>query len=130
VFSLDGYDSSSKFLALKPGERITVDVELRKANPLDQTGSFVSTITNESGAAVQATLYFLNQQTNQQLTGTSDSNGNVNLKLPQGTYRVEVRASGYRSVTETIEIQRGQTVLRSYSLSSSTNAIPNTPKTP
>lgn len=116
VFSLEGYDSSSKFLAMKPGERLNLDIELKKTSLEEQIGDFVATVTDDKGIGIQAAITFINATTNTQISGSSDLSGNLNMKIPQGTYKVEIKASGYQTATDTLEFEKGKTVLRSYTL--------------
>ena len=116
LISKDGYDNSSKFLALKPGEKVTADVELRKATG-QSLADFFATITDANGTGVTANVTLTNQQTAESVLATSDANGQLSVKVPQGTYKVEVKASGFASQNETLQFQSGKAVLRTFTLS-------------
>jgi hypothetical protein len=114
--ALEGYDSSSKFLSLKPGERVTSDIELKRASPGQQLTDFVATITNDAGAGVVSTVTLKNVQTQESTVGSSDNLGQIVLKVAEGSYELEISARGMNPIKETIEFQKGKTVLRSYVL--------------
>jgi hypothetical protein len=116
VVALEGYDSSSKFLSLKPGERVTSDIELKRASPGQQLTDFVATITNDAGAGVVSTVTLKNVQTQESTVGSSDNLGQIVLKVAEGSYELEISARGMNPIKETIEFQKGKTVLRSYVL--------------
>ncbi len=118
VFAKEGFESSSKFLSLKPGERVTVDIELKKATG-ETLADFVATVTDASGRGVGARVSLKHVDTGEVTVGTADPTGQLNLKVKEGRYLVEIRADGYRAKGDQIEFQRGKTVLRSFSLDSS-----------
>jgi len=115
VFSLDGYDSSSKFLALRPGERVVVDIALKKSSG-EAKSEFVATITQAEGRGIPATVTVTNLQSNQSIQGTADSSGQLHLKIPVGSYKVEISAPGYQTLDERIDFEKDKAVLRSYVL--------------
>jgi hypothetical protein len=115
LFSKEGYESSSKFLALKPGERVNVDIELKKSTG-EALADFVGTITNEAGKGITATVTLTDLKTNESTVATADANGQVQIKVKEGSYRIEIKAPGLKSTTDQIQFLRGKTVLRFYSL--------------
>lgn len=115
LFSKEGYESSSKFLALKPGERLQVDIELKKSTT-ELLADFVATIATAQAKGIPATVTFTNIQTGETTTALADASGQVILKLREGTYRIEMKADGFKTITDQIEFNRGKTVLRSYTM--------------
>ena len=116
LFSKDGYESSSKFVALKPGERLNVDIELKKSSGVS-LAEFIATITDENGQGIETTITFTNLKTTETTVIRSDSNmGQVNMKIAEGSYRIEIKSTGFKTATDTIEFKKGKTVLRSYLL--------------
>lgn len=116
VFSKEGYESSSKFLSLKPGEKVTTDIELKKSTN-EVLADFIATITNATGSGIAATVTLTDVQSNQSTVAVADGNGQVQVKLKEGSYRMEIKASGYKSLNERIDFQRGKTIIRSYTMS-------------
>jgi len=114
-FSKDGYEPSSKFLALQPGESIRADVELRKGDST-RLGSLVLTITDEDGESLSAQIVLRNTQTNEQTTATADELGKLNLQVPEGEYSIEIRAQGFVPRRDRISIEAGRSVLRTYAV--------------
>lgn len=131
VVSMEGYDDSSKFLSLKPGERVSAEIELRKANPNSQLADFVATVTSESGVGIVANVRLSNVQSGQAVLGTTDANGQIAFKVMEGNYRLDIVAANLRPISEIVEFQKGKTVLRSYMLTSlGTTPTPTTTVTP
>jgi hypothetical protein len=116
VVAMEGYDASSKFLSLKPGERVTVDIELKKANPNNNLADFVANITNEAGLGLVANVRLTNTQTGQAVIGTTDSSGQISFKVMEGSYRLDIVAANMRPLNEMVVFEKGKTVLRSYML--------------
>lgn len=114
-FSKDGYNPSSKFLNMKPGESVTTNVELEKGTG-GNFGDLAITVSDESGQGVAAAVRVINLRTNESSTGQTDSSGKLNLKLEEGAYRIEIRASGYRGQRDRFEIEAGKAVLRTYTV--------------
>jgi hypothetical protein len=118
VFSKEGYADSTKFLALKPGEAVRVDIQLARGGS-DKIGDLKLSVTDESGKALpDAEIFLINQDTKAESKAMTDASGNVGIQLPQGLYSVEVRIEGYVVRKDTIEIRAGSAVIRSYALSS------------
>lgn len=118
LFSKDGYESSSKFLALRPGERVTVDIELRKASA-QNLADFVATIVDDQGKGIQARVTLRNIETGELTVGNSDPQGQLGLKVAEGRYLVEIRAEGFKTMGDQVEFGRGKTVLRTFTLTPS-----------
>jgi len=115
LFAKDGYESSSKFLALRPGEKVSADIELRKATG-QNLADFVATITDDQGRPLVARLTLRSIESGELTVGNSDPQGQLSLKVKEGKYLVEVRAEGFKSMGDQVEFSRGKTVLRSFSL--------------
>lgn len=115
LFSKTGYESSSKFLSLKPGERVTVDIEMKKSTT-ELMADFVATITDVQGKGVGATVTLTNVSNGETMTSVADATGQVVLKVREGSYRLEIKSQGLKTVNETIDFARGKTVLRFYSM--------------
>lgn len=116
TFNKEGYETSTKFLSLKPGERITVDIELKKATG-ENLADFVATVTDDKGRAVQARVSLRNVDTGELTVGQADPQGQISLKVPQGKYLVQVQANGFKTSGDQLEFTKGRTVLRNFSLS-------------
>ncbi len=114
AISKEGYETSSKFLAMKPGERVNVDIELSKSTG-EARGFFVATITDPDGLGLPAQITFTNMGTNENSAATSDAAGQVNLRVRPGSYQITIRAAGMQTITDRLEFEGGKTVLRSYS---------------
>lgn len=130
LFSIDGFESSSKFLALKPGERVNTDVELRRDTGL-AVADFIALLSDENGQAIEGSVTLTPTAGGEAISATSDATGQVNLKVTQGTYDVTISSKGSQSVKDQVTFERGKTVLRSYSLNRSgagSNAEPTAPK--
>lgn len=117
LFSKDGYEPSSKFYALKPGESVRAEIELREGSAV-QTGKLVLNIANESGQAAASQVIIQNLRTNEQAQSQSDAGGRISLELAPGDYRIEIRSRGYKSLSDRIQIESGKAVLRSYTVTS------------
>jgi len=115
MFSKDGYEASSKFLALQPGERVSADIELKKSSG-ENLADFVASILDEQGKPVAASVSLKNIETGEKILGTADPQGQLSLKVPEGRYLIEIRADGFRSIGDQVAFTRGKTVLRSFSL--------------
>jgi hypothetical protein len=116
-FSKDGYQPSSKFYALKPGESVTANIELRKGDT-SQLGSLVLNISDQLGGGVAAQVVIRNLQTNETTSASTDSLGKLNLKLPAGRYQIELRARGFQARRDRLMIEPGRAVLRTYTMTS------------
>lgn len=117
VFSKEGYADSTKFLALKPGESIRVDIELQKGGA-EKMGDLQLTVTDAAGAALAGVeVMIVNEATSEENKATTDASGNLSIKLVEGDYRVEVRATGYIPRQDKVQIRGGTAVIRSYPLS-------------
>jgi len=117
LFSKEGYEPSSKFYALKPGESVRAEIELRESSAV-QSGKLVLNVTDEVGQATSVQVVIQNLRTNEQAQSQSDSNGRISLELAPGDYQIEIRADGYQSVRDRIQIESGKAVLRSYTVTS------------
>lgn len=115
VFSKEGYESSSKFLSLRPGERVTVDIELKKSTG-ENLADFVATITDQNGQGVAARLTLRRIDTGEISVVNSDAQGQLTMKVAEGRYLVEIRAEGFRGIGDQVEFTRGKTILRTFSL--------------
>lgn len=115
LFTKEGYESSSKFLALRPGEKVSADIELRKAVG-ENLADFVATITDDQGRPVAARVSLRSIETGELSVGTADPQGQLSLKIKEGKYLVEIRADGFKTMGDQIEFARGKTVLRNFSL--------------
>jgi hypothetical protein len=75
------------------------------------TGSIVGTVTDPSGAVVDgAKVVIANTGTNQTVTLTSNSAGAFSTgPLDPGTYKVQVSAKGFSSISQTVTVQVGNT---------------------
>ncbi len=117
VFSADGYESSSKFLSLRPGERLNMDVELIKAQVGREVSEFAATVTDESGQPLTATIILTRVDTGAAVTGLCDRNGSVSLKVAPGQYRLDVQAEGFQTRTDMLTFEVNKAVVRSVTLS-------------
>ncbi|MDB5036669.1 MAG: hypothetical protein JWQ35_197, partial [Bacteriovoracaceae bacterium] len=93
-----------------------VDIELRKPTPGAELADFVASVSNENGAGLISSITLTNTTTGQVVVGNTDASGQVSLKVLQGRYRLDIKSEGMNLITETIEFQKGKTVLRSFSL--------------
>ena len=116
VFKKDGFETSSKFVGLKPGERFTVDVEMKRATG-ENLADFVATITDETGNPLVAQVTLTNTVTNEVVVGSSDVSGQLSMKIPEGQYSIEVSLQNFGSKTDQAEFIRGKTVLKTFTLS-------------
>lgn len=114
-FSKEGYEPSTKFLALKPGESVNVTVELVKGAGRS-FGDFVVTVTDENANPIQATITALNLKTNEETKAVTDESGKLTFRLPEGEYSLEIRAKGFLPKRDRFDIQRGKAVLRTYTV--------------
>jgi hypothetical protein len=75
------------------------------------TGSIVGTVTDPSGAVVDgAKVVIANTGTNQTVTLTSNSAGAFSTgPLDPGTYKVQVSAKGFSSISQMVTVQVGNT---------------------
>ena len=76
------------------------------------TGSITGTVTDPSGAVVSdAKIVVTNINTNQAISLTSNASGAYTSgPLNPGTYKVQVSARGFSSVSQTLTVQVGNTV--------------------
>lgn len=115
LFSKDGYEASSKFISLKPGERVIVDIEMKKSTT-ELLAEFVATITSSENKGVSATATLTNTATGETTTAVADASGQVSLKVREGSYKLEIKADGLKTIDENIDFARGKTVLRFYTM--------------
>jgi hypothetical protein len=115
-FSKEGYETSSRFLALKPGEKITVDMALSPAKGVNLAEFAVSVTDDQTGRPLVAQVRLKPLPTGEALVETTDPQGQITLKVPEGRYELEITAEGYRPLRETLSFTRGRTVLRSFGL--------------
>jgi hypothetical protein len=75
------------------------------------TGSLTGTVTDPSGAVVSgAKVVITNQGTNQSTTLTSNSAGSFSSgPLDPGSYKVQVSAKGFSSISQSVVVQVGNT---------------------
>lgn len=115
LFSRDGYQPSSKFYALKPGESVQADIELQKGDAT-QLATLVMNITDEDGLAVAGARVIARQSGQDPAEVQADSSGRLRLNLNPGSYVVEIRAPGYQLTRERIQLEPGKALLRTLSL--------------
>ena len=116
VFKKEGFETSSKFVSLKPGERFSVDIEMKRATG-ENLSDFVATITDESGNPLVAQVSMKNTVTSEIVIGSSDSSGQLSMKIPEGQYSIEVTLKGFKTREDKAEFQRGKTVIKTFVLS-------------
>jgi hypothetical protein len=116
VFSKEGYEPSSKFLTLKPGEKISVDIELKRELPGQDLSEFIATLFNQSGEPLAATVKLTKSSGDSVVSGQSDLNGQLYMKIPVGDYKLTIQAEGFNEMTEALSFQKGRAILRSYTL--------------
>ncbi len=116
VFSKEGYEPSSKFLTLKPGEKISVDIELKRELPGQDLSEFIATLFNQSGEPLAATVKLTKKSGDSVVSGQSDLNGQLYMKIPVGDYTLTIQAEGFNEMTEALSFQKGRAILRSYTL--------------
>jgi hypothetical protein len=116
VFRKEGFESSSKFVSLKPGERLTVDIEMKKAKG-ENLADFVASITDEAGIPQAATVTLTNTSTTEVVIGTVDQSGQLAMKVPEGEYMIEISASGFQQKREQTVFTRGKTLIKTFTLS-------------
>ncbi|PIR23389.1 MAG: hypothetical protein COV44_03040 [Deltaproteobacteria bacterium CG11_big_fil_rev_8_21_14_0_20_45_16] len=114
-FSKDGYEPSSKYLSLKPGESVTIDIELKKGIK-NKIGNLVLNIADDSGKSVSASIVLRNLASNEETRGSTDSLGKLNIQLPEGQYQIEISAPGFNSRRDRLQIEAGKAVLRTYTV--------------
>src|ERR1700687_380195 len=75
------------------------------------TGSINGTVTDPSGAVVSgAKISIINTSTGQSVELTSNSSGAISTgPLPPGTYKVQVAAKGFSTVSQPVVVQVGNT---------------------
>jgi len=119
VFSKEEYADSTKFLALKPGESVKVEIELAKGG-VEMIGDLQVAVTKSDGTAViGAEILVISEALKIENKGTTDSAGNFGLKLPEGDYSVEVRAPGFVTRKDMVQVKAGSAVIRAYGLTAS-----------
>ncbi len=117
VFSKEGYADSTKFLALKPGESIRVDIQLARGGA-DKMGDLKISVTDAQGKALpNVEVLLVNQDTKTESKAVSDASGAAAIQLPQGLYSLELRSEGFVVRKESIEVRAGAAVIRSFALS-------------
>ncbi len=112
----EGYESTSKFLSLRAGERVAVDIELKKELPGQASADFVATFMQPTGTPAVLVVKLTHLISGQTLTGTTDENGQIYLKVPVGAYQMEAVLQGYETLQENISFEKGKTILKSYTL--------------
>lgn len=117
LFKKKGYESSSKFYALKPGESVKAEIELQEGNS-DLQGSLVLNLIDGEGNAVIGEVLVRNLKTNVDSRVRTDRSGKLTLPLTEGQYLLQIRAPGYQSVQDRVSIEGGKAVLRSYTVTS------------
>jgi len=116
VFSKEDFADSTKFLALKPGESVKVEIELAKGG-IELIGDLQVAITKSDGTPVVAAEILIgNEALKIENKGTTDSAGNFGLKLPEGEYSLEIRAAGFVTRKDIIQVKANSAVVRAYSL--------------
>jgi hypothetical protein len=116
VFSASGYQSSSKFLSLNPGERVVLDVELQKAIPGMELADLAGLVTDQNGVGIPANVKLTKTDSSESVSGVCDKVGGIDLKVKAGEYRIEVSAPGYKSVVDTLSFEVGKTLVRTFTL--------------
>ena len=116
---INGEEKSGRTFELKPGE---YTLEISKSNYLPQT----ETVTIQRGEETEKDYTLLKNSGTLSLTVTpGDAEVLLNkenysqrssIELAPGKYKVEVKKTGYYDTTETIELQRGKTHTRNYTL--------------
>ncbi len=116
VFRKEGFETSSKFVSLKPGERLTVDIEMKRAKG-ENLADFVASITDEGGTPQTAQVTLTNVATTEVVIGTADQSGQLAMKVPEGEYMIEISASGFQTRRDQSSFSRGKTVIKTFTLS-------------
>jgi hypothetical protein len=116
VFRKEGFETSSKFVSLKPGERLTVDIEMRKAKG-ENLADFVASITDEAGIPQAATVTLTHTSTTEVVIGTVDQSGQLAMKVPEGEYMIEISATGFQNKRDQAIFTRGKTLIKTFTLS-------------
>lgn len=115
-FSKEGYVPSSKFLSLKPGEGVTVDIALKEGSGI-LLGDLIVNIADPEGQGVDAAIQLVPESGEENATeARTDSEGRVTLKLPEGSYVMVVSVPGYKPQEVPIEITAGSVVRRSFTI--------------
>ncbi len=116
--SAPGYQPGSQMITLKAGETQTVEIKLHKETPNvavvtgrvynadDNTNISGAYITLKGGSTVSPV--------------TSDENGIYRIEnVPAGTYTIKATAAGYKDVSEVIQLQKGQVLIKDFPLAPS-----------
>lgn len=94
----DGYVTASKTVTVDSAT--TADFSLSTASY-----SYAATVEDSSGTAISsATVELLDSDGNVVSSGTTDTNGQVSVSAPSGSYDVRISASGYDSATGTADL--------------------------
>ncbi len=116
VFSKEGYADSTKFLALKPGEAVKVDIQMSRGGA-EQMGEVKLSVTDAGGQPLAgAEVLVSNASTQAQSKGLTDAAGNLSLQLADGEYSIEIKAQGFVIRRDTVQVRAGSAVIRAYQL--------------
>ncbi|MBU0975884.1 peptidoglycan DD-metalloendopeptidase family protein, partial [Patescibacteria group bacterium] len=79
-----------------------------KVSTAGQVGSIISDVQASNYSVSNATLTFADRLNSLKVKTNSDELGNFSIDLPQDVYTITVEKEGYKTFTETIEIEPGK----------------------
>lgn len=116
VFSKAGYAETKKFVALKPGEGIELEIELAKATAREEEGIISLTISDSRNKAVSALVTITRLSDREEKGYETSQSGELLKPLKAGQYRIHISAPGYKPETLTIEIAPKEKLIKQVTL--------------
>lgn len=108
LFTKTGYDEAKRFVNLKPGEKIDLQVQLRPRTGQVEEGELEVIVVSAENRPLKALVVIKNVVSGEAEQVETPGDGRLLKRLKTGKYRLEIKSSGYASIQREVVVEAGQ----------------------